>query len=103
MIARTPRHPIGPRSRIDLLLGAVLGGVLVLGGGIAQRRALKARFQRALDDLDHDLRGLMTIIRGEVELTLSRNDLPEQERQRSAATVIGQLEDLEALLSRRYR
>jgi signal transduction histidine kinase len=55
------------------------------------------------DDLDHDLRTPMTIVRGEVELVLSQEDTPSTERGRSSAAIIERIEKLETLLLRRYR
>ena len=65
---------------------ALAGGILLVGiaagtwaGGAAaavERRALTQAFEQRLDDLDHDIRGPLTIIQGEIELVLSREDLP---------------------------
>jgi signal transduction histidine kinase len=66
--------------------GAAIGGLLA----VAQRRII--------DDLDHDLRMPMTIIRGEVELVLSRDDVSASERERSSQAVIAETERLEQIL-----
>jgi signal transduction histidine kinase len=54
--------------------------------------------ERLLDDLDHDLRGPLTVIRGEVELVLSQPEVAPEERQQSSATVIEQVVEIERLL-----
>lgn len=66
--------------------GAVLGGLAVA----AQRRIV--------EDLDHDLRLPLTIIRGEVELVLSRPEVWASERARSSQAVIAETERLERIL-----
>ncbi len=89
------------------------GGILLVGlaagawaGGVAaatERRALAQEYEEQLHDLDHDLRGPLTIIRGEVELVLSQEDVPSSERGRSTAAIVGQLERLEQRLRQGYR
>jgi K+-sensing histidine kinase KdpD len=59
-------------------------------------------FEQLLDDLDHDLRGPLAIIRGEVELVLSQGDVGHDERRRSSAAVIEQVIEIERLLAKRY-
>lgn len=82
------------------LAAGAISGAAAVG---RQRRALGRNYEQSLDDLDHDLRGPLTIIRGEVELVLSQEDVPAAERGRSAAAIIGELEALERCLHRRYR
>jgi signal transduction histidine kinase len=74
-------------------------------GRLARRvrdRLVAGCYDRLLDDLDHDLRGPLTVIRGEVELVLSQSDVPPDERQRSSTTVIEQVVEIERLLGTRY-
>lgn len=67
------------------------------------RDRLVARwYDRLVDDLDHDVRGPLTVIRGEVELVLSHGDVAPDERQRSSATVIEQVIEIERLLGARF-
>lgn len=49
-------------------------------------------------DLDHELRVPLTVVLGEVELVLSRDDVPPPERERSAQAVIDAVRRIEALL-----
>jgi signal transduction histidine kinase len=86
-----------------ILLVGLAAGAWAGGAAAAERRALAREYEERLDDLDHDLRGPLTIIRGEVELVLSREDIPIAERGRSTAAIIGQLERLELRLRQRYR
>jgi signal transduction histidine kinase len=86
-----------------LLVGLAAGALAGRAASKAERRAVTREYERHLDDLDHDLRTPMTIVRGEVELVLSQEDTPVTERGRSSAAIIEQLEKLESLLLRRYR
>jgi signal transduction histidine kinase len=86
-----------------LLLGLVAGGLAGGAASLAERRAVTREYDQRLDDLDHDLRAPMTIIRGEVELVLSQENVPVAERGRSSAAIVEQLERLELRLRRRYR
>jgi K+-sensing histidine kinase KdpD len=67
---------------------------------MARRRTARVR-DSLLDDLEHDLRGPLTVIRGEVELVLSQPDASPEERQRSRASVIDHVVEMERLLARR--
>lgn len=49
-------------------------------------------------DLDHELRVPLTVVLGEVELVLSRDDVPPAERERSAQAAIDAVRRIEALL-----
>lgn len=49
-------------------------------------------------DLDHALRGPLTVIVGETELVLSHADVSTQERRRSAESVIEAVRQIERLL-----
>jgi signal transduction histidine kinase len=64
-------------------------------------RLVAGSYDRLVSDLDHDLRGPLTVIRGEVELVLSQGDVAPDERQRSSATVIEQVVEIERLLDAR--
>ncbi|HSB70868.1 MAG TPA: hypothetical protein VLT62_16200 [Candidatus Methylomirabilis sp.] len=86
-----------------LLAGLAAGALAGRAASSAERRAFIREYEQRLDDLDHDLRAPMTIIRGEVELVLSQEDIPVAERRRSSTAIIERLETLEALLRRRYR
>jgi signal transduction histidine kinase len=86
-----------------LLVGLAAGALTGRAASVAERRAITRNYERQLNDLDHDLRSPMTIIRGEVELVLSQENVSSEERGRSSAAIIEQLEKLELLLRRRYR
>jgi signal transduction histidine kinase len=103
----------GPGSPKTMVARAVLGTALLLVGlavgaiagcvaSAVERDTIARQIDQCLDDLDHDLRAPMTIIRGEVELVLAVTDVPAEERERSSRTVIEQIELLEAML-RRFR
>ena len=49
-------------------------------------------------EFDHAMRGPMTVILGEVELVLSDADVPDDERRRSAASVVGAVRQIEQML-----
>jgi signal transduction histidine kinase len=49
-------------------------------------------------EFDHDMRGPLTVILGEIELVLSDTDVPAEERQRSAESVIGAVRNIERML-----
>ncbi|MFN8526311.1 MAG: hypothetical protein U0821_24700 [Chloroflexota bacterium] len=85
-----------------LILGGVAGGLLSAAVAVVTTRWNGRRFERALDDLDHDVRRPLTVIRGEVELVLSRENVPDAQRERSAGVVIEQIEQAVNLLARRY-
>ena len=86
-----------------LLVGLAAGALAGRAASKAERRTLTREYERHLDDLAHDLRTPMTIVRGEVELVLSQEDTPTTERGRSSAAIIEQIEKLESLLLRRDR
>jgi signal transduction histidine kinase len=83
------------------LTGLAAGAVAGCAASAVERRTLARRYEDRLADLDHDLRAPMTIIRGEVELVLATDEAPAGERERSSASVIEQVEALEAMLRRR--
>jgi signal transduction histidine kinase len=111
--SREPRGSVAgrfasPMTRIATAVGIGIAGLVA--GAIAGRRAraadrrtISTEYELRLADLDHDLRAPMTIIRGEVELVLSQDDIPVAERQRSIATIIAEFERLERRLARGYR
>lgn len=92
---------------------ALAGGILFVGlaagawtgsaAAAAHRRILVRQHEERLGDFDHDLRGPLTIVRGEVELVLSQEDVPIAERARSAAAIVEQLEQIERRLRQRYQ
>jgi signal transduction histidine kinase len=98
-------------SSVSLAGLVVAGGVVlagVLGGALcgraacaAERRAAREEVERTLGDLAHDLRGPLTVIRGEVELALSREGTDGEERKRSSAAVLGELKRIEEIVRRR--
>ncbi|PLS86744.1 MAG: hypothetical protein CYG60_05620 [Actinobacteria bacterium] len=95
-------------SQTDLVIGGavVLAGSLIgaFAGGYAhaaERRAARKDEERALGDLAHDLRGQLTVIRGEVELVLAREDTEDGERTRSAESVLQELERIEEIVRKR--
>jgi signal transduction histidine kinase len=86
-----------------MLVGLVAGAFAGRAASNVERRALREQYEQQFDDLDHDLRSPTTIIRGEIELVLSQENIPLEERGRSSASVIEQLERHESLLRRRCR
>ncbi|HEX2729621.1 MAG TPA: hypothetical protein VHM16_07695 [Rubrobacteraceae bacterium] len=84
-----------------ILLGLLAGALAGRASGAAERRAAREEREEWVGKLDHDLRGPMTVIHGEVELVLGRSDAPEAERRRSGETVVGELEKMEGLIRRR--
>ncbi len=85
-----------------ILLAAILLGALAgRSAQAAKRRRAKKEEERLLGDLAHDLRGPLTVIRGEVELVLGREDSEAGERGRSAETVFGELERMEEIIRKR--
>ena len=49
-------------------------------------------------EFDHDMRGPLTVILGEIELVLSDADVPAEERQRSVESVMGAVRQIEQML-----
>jgi hypothetical protein len=49
-------------------------------------------------EFDHDMRGSLTVILGEVELVLSDGDVPAGERRRSCESVVGAVRQVEQML-----
>lgn len=54
-----------------------------------------------LADLAHDLRGPLTVIRGEVDLVLGREGVGDEERGRSGAAVVDEVKRVEEIMRRR--
>ena len=80
----------------------------VLGGAFAGRaayaaecRAAREEVEQMLGNLAHDLRGPLTVIRGEVELVLGQEEAGGEERRRSSVAVLGELERIEETVRRR--
>lgn len=84
-----------------ILLGFIAGALAGRASGAAERRAAREESEESMRKLAHDLRGPMTVIRGEVELVLGRGDAPDAERRRSSETVVDELEKIERLIRRR--
>ena len=81
------------------LLAGLLAGVVV-GIVVARRRSAEDN-ERAIRDLAHDLRTPITVIRGQVELVLSRNDLDPAEREGGSRAVIEAVEEVDWILRER--
>ena len=77
------------------LLAGLLLGALIGGHALA---ALRAEAERQRRDLAHDLRGRLTVARGEVELVMCRPEATVDDRRQSATAVITELNDIDALL-----
>lgn len=86
-----------------VLVGLAAGALAGRAASVSERLAVTRAYEQRLDDLDHDLRTPMTIIRGEVELVLSQENIPAAERTRSSAAILEQLGTLELRLRRRYQ
>jgi hypothetical protein len=89
-MSRTPASP---------WLAALLG---VLSGALAARAAFaivaRRRSREEMSRLVHDLRGPLTVVRGEAELVIAAPEASVEARQRSAATIVAAVEEaLEAL------
>jgi MFS family permease len=101
----TSRWGASPTPPADLILG---GGVILLGllagalagraAAAAERRAAHSEREEALRSLSHDLRGPLTIIRGEAELVLIREDAGATDRRRSSARIIEEVERIERII-----
>jgi MFS family permease len=80
------------------ILGGAFGG---RAAHAAERRAARDEVEQMLGDLAHDLRGPLTVIRGEVELVLGREGADGEERGRSGAAVLGEVRRIEEIVRRR--
>lgn len=92
-------------SRLRLRVGSGVALVGILGGALAgraahsaERRAAKREADQMLSDLAHDLRGPLTVIRGEVDLVLGRDGVDDEERGRSSAAVVDEVKRVEEIL-----
>jgi MFS family permease len=104
-------YSLGPGSLASPLALGVGGGISLAGilGGVfaghraheAERRAAREELRETLGDIAHDLRGPLSIVRGEVELVLARKDTEEANRERSAGTVVEEVERMEGIIRRR--
>lgn len=94
---------------ISILAAFALGGLLGFAAGLLAGRSTSASAQQAesaereeaMRALSHDLRGPLTVIRGEVELVLSQDDTEPEQRQRSSETVTQEVEKIESLVRQR--
>lgn len=104
-------YSLGPGSLASPLALGVGGGAALAGilGGVfagrqaheAERRAMREDLRETLGDIAHDLRGPLSIVRGEVELVLAREDTEEADRRRSARTVVEEAGRMEEIIRRR--
>ncbi|MGH2542259.1 MAG: MFS transporter [Ardenticatenaceae bacterium] len=74
------------------LLGVLIGAYAGNAAAAAEQRVLTEAHEETFRDLRHDVRLSLTVIRGETELILSRDDTPAHERQTSSVSVIGEVE-----------
>jgi MFS family permease len=94
--------PVSLAGAGGVVLVGVLGGALAGGAAsAAERRAAREGVEQMLGDLAHDLRGPLTVIRGEVELVLGREDVGGGERGRSGAAVVDEVGRVEEIVRRR--
>ncbi|HET7397872.1 MAG TPA: hypothetical protein VFJ94_05060 [Intrasporangium sp.] len=54
----------------------------------------------AYGDFEHAMRGLLTVVVGEAEIVLARDDLPGEERRASVERVVQAARQMEQLLTR---
>jgi MFS family permease len=85
-----------------LALSGILGGAL-LGRRAheAERRAAREELRETLGDIAHDVRGPLTVVRGEVELVLASEDAEQADRERSREAVVREVERMEQILRQR--
>lgn len=81
-----------------LLVGLVAGAV---AGIVAARRRAAEKNERALRDLAHDLRTPITVIRGQAELVLSRDDLESGEREGGINAIVEAVEEMDRMIGDR--
>lgn len=104
-------YSLGPGLLASPPALGVAGGIAlagILGGAFAGRRAHKAERRAAreelretLGDIAHDIRGPLSIVRGEVELVLAREDTEQADRERSGEAVVREVEHMERILRQR--
>ncbi len=95
-------------SPLALVVGAGFALAGILGGTLAgrraheaERRAAREELRETLGDIAHDVRGPLSIVRGEVELVLAREDTEQPDRERSGEAVAQQVERIERILRQR--
>lgn len=86
---------------VVMLAGFLAGALAGRFAFAAERRVTDMAQEEALSDLRHDVRGSLSVIRGEVELVLSQGDVPDDARRTSGASVIEEVERVEEILLRR--
>lgn len=104
-------YSLGPGLLASPPALGVAGGIAlagILGGAFAGRRAHKAERRAAreelretLGDIAHDIRGPLSIVRGEVELVLAREATEQADRERSGEAVVREVERMERILRQR--
>ena len=104
-------YSLGPGLLASPPALGVAGGIAlagILGGAFAGRRAHKAERRAAreelretLGDIAHDIRGPLSIVRGEVELVLAREATEQADRERSGEAVVREVEHMERILRQR--
>lgn len=100
--AGSPGSPVALGVAGGISLAGVLGGVFAgRRAHESERRAAREELREVLGDIAHDLRGPLSIVRGEVELVLTREDAEEADRKRSGESVVGQVERMEEIIERR--
>jgi hypothetical protein len=82
-----------------LLLGGMLGALVGRMATSAWRRREQNEAQARLTKLTHDIRGRLAVVRGEIDLVLGRPDSRPEERCKSAAAVVGEVDQANALLA----
>jgi signal transduction histidine kinase len=81
-----------------LLLAVLIGAALGKKLEAAERQVAIEAQEHGLRDLRHDIRRSLTVVRGEVELILSQENVPPDERQASSQSIIQEVERVDDLL-----
>lgn len=97
-----------PASPLALGVAGGIALVGLLGGALAgryahqaERRAAREELRETLGDIAHDIRGPLSIVRGEVELVLARKETEQSDRERSGGAVVREVERIEGILRQR--
>lgn len=86
-------------TRLRAAAAAIAAGLLAATiGGAALARRRRAAGARRDAELDHAVRGRLTVVQGETELVLGLEGVSPDERERSSQTVLAMLNEIEALL-----
>jgi signal transduction histidine kinase len=85
------------------VLAALSGALLSMVAGLAALRAAQrlkaAQDAEEMSRLRHDIRRALTVIQGEVELILSQDGVPADERQTSSQSILEEVRRVEELLN----